>query len=88
MFSSSDILRSPSEAPLCLLWFHCAGFISTSRRCFTKAEELRLKHEEFLSKQNIKAKPEQEEAMDVQSASEEDDDDDFDEFLNWRDKVS
>ncbi len=47
-----------------------------------------MKHEEFLSKQNIKAKPEQEEAMDVQSASEEDDDDDFDEFLNWRDKVS
>jgi hypothetical protein len=67
--------------PLCL--FVC-------RSCFTKAEELRQKHEEVLANrvEHGTANASQGGKTSTESNSSEEDETDFDELLNWRAKIS
>jgi len=56
------------------------------------AEELRQKHEEFVTKQKTREESTEgtnkEGKMANPMSDSDDDDDDFDEFLDWREKVS
>ena len=76
----------------CIDYFTCHAlclpkyFFSRSD-CFTKAEQLRQRHEQLLAHRTESTSEHMTEA-DLHSSTEEEDEEDFDEFLNWRAKIS
>lgn len=65
------------------------GFLAC-RHCFTKAEQLRQRHEEVLTNRAVQDAQNSDHGnkMNTESNSNEEDETDFDEFLNWRAKIS
>ena len=66
---------------------YCHSTFDSCRRCFTKAEELRQKHEALQSKRSERGGSQSDNLVTMDSDSSEDEAD-FDEFLNWRAKIS
>lgn len=66
------------------------AFFCPCRHCFTKAEQLRLRHEDVLvtRAQQGTQNSGHDKKINTEENSSEDDETDFDEFLNWRAKIS
>ena len=81
-------LQTPHKVPLSHREVLTFIPLLTCRHCFTKAEQLRQRHEEVLAKRAAQETQNSSSKMNTDSNSSGEDETDFDEFLNWRAKIS